>query len=156
MADKGTTLTPIFQFAKNNGLDEEEFFDFVKSKTGADITPEHSETQGFLEKMFDEYADKKFKERPKRDIFTDKDKEYLENDDKLDYEVVNDKSIDAIKDNFTPPGAKSQKEKLKDKIDTNNNGEIEVDEMADFQKSLDDYASKNKKGRDDIPVTTRR
>ena len=31
-----------------------------------------------------------------------------------------------------------------------------TDEMADFQKSLDDYASKNKKGRDDIPVTTRR
>ena len=46
--------------------------------------------------------------------------------------------------------------KLKDEIDTNDNGEIEEDEMADFQKSLDDYASKNKKGRDDIPVTTRR
>lgn len=42
------------------------------------------------------------------------------------------------------------------KLDTNDNGKIEVDEMADFQKSLDDYASKNKKGRDDIPVTTRR
>lgn len=77
-------------------------------------------------------------------------------EDKLDHEVVNDFSIDAIKDNFTPPGAKSQKEKVKDEIDTNNNGEIEVDEMANFQKSLDDYASKNKKGRDDIPVTTRR
>ena len=76
--------------------------------------------------------------------------------DKPDYEVVNDFSIDAIKDNFTPPGAKSQKEKVKDEIDTNDNGEIEVDEMADFQKSLDDYAAKNKKGRDDIPVTTRR
>lgn len=77
-------------------------------------------------------------------------------DDKLDHEVVNDFSIDAIKDNFTPPGAKSQKEDVKDEIDTNDNGEIEVDEMADFQKSLDDYASKNKKSRDDIPVTTRR
>lgn len=44
----------------------------------------------------------------------------------------------------------------KEDIDTNDNGKIEVDEMADFQKSLDDYASKNKKGRDDIPVTTRR
>lgn len=32
----------------------------------------------------------------------------------------------------------------------------EKDEMADFQKSLDDYAAKNKRGRDDIPVTTRR
>lgn len=42
------------------------------------------------------------------------------------------------------------------KADTNDNGKIEKDEMADFQKSLDDYASKNKKGRDDIPVTTRR
>ena len=78
---------------------------------------------------------------------------YLKDDD---YEIVNDKSLDAIKDNFTPPGAKSQKEDVKDEIDTNDNGEIEVDEMADFQKSLDDYASKNKKGRDDIPVTTRR
>lgn len=109
------------------------------------------------------------------------------------YEVVNDKNIDAIKDNFTPPGAKigvdnefveySEKPKAltkdhiekygeemlktlgasdeqiaeaKDEIDTNDNGKIEEDEMADFQKSLDDYASKNKKGRDDIPVTTRR
>ena len=44
----------------------------------------------------------------------------------------------------------------KKELDTNNNGEIEVDELADFQKSLDDYASKNKKGREDIPVTTRR
>ena len=116
-----------------------------------------------------------------------------DSDDKLDYEIVNDKSIDAIKDNFTPPGAKigvdneyieySEKPKALTKdhiekygeemlkklgasdeqiaeaqkdIDTNDNGKIEVDEMADFQKSLDDYASKNKKGRDDIPVTTRR
>lgn len=77
-------------------------------------------------------------------------------DDKLDHEIVNDFAIDAIKDNFTPPGAKSQKEDVKEEIDTNDNGEIEVDEMADFQKSLDDYAAKNKKGRDDIPVTTRR
>ncbi len=42
------------------------------------------------------------------------------------------------------------------KVDTSDNGEVEVDEMEDFQKSLDDYAAKNKKGRDDIPVTTRR
>lgn len=183
--------------------------------------------------------------------------------DKLDYEVVNDKSIDAIKDNFTPPGAKGEK-KMKNnlekeisnikemsyrgmknalkeaktkypkedynfieknireytnnspyvfegedwvgdipfdevakrelsKIDTNDNTKdedddelydqmesmgdlpsdmqiqrdlkadkrkkrflLDKDEMADFQKSLDDYAAKNKKGRDDIPVTTRR
>lgn len=188
-------------------------------------------------------------------------KEEIKSNDKLDYEIVNDKAIDAIKDNFTPPGAKNKKRKIrarddhslvwdnediarrfiatpllygnfkdspedtkayykelkkmpieelvkhrdtadswefvpeedednaevgnwtmrtlypdgspfgndledaldewdkedvKDTIDTNDNGEIEVDEMADFQKSLDDYASKNKKGRDDIPVTTRR
>jgi hypothetical protein len=63
------------------------------------------------------------------------------------------KSLDAIKDNFTPPGAE---EVVKEEIDTNDNGKIEVDEMADFQKSLDDYSAKNKKGRDDIPVTTRR
>lgn len=89
------------------------------------------------------------------------------------------KSLDAIKDNFTPPGARKGhleedyppetkitkededrfgKDALKglETIDTNDNGKIEVDEMADFQKSLDDYAAKNKKGRDDIPVTTRR
>ena len=48
------------------------------------------------------------------------------------------------------------KEDVKEEVDTNDNGKIEVDEMADFQKSLDDYAAKNKKGRDDIPVTTRR
>ena len=163
------------------------------------------------------------------------------------YEVVNDKSIDAIKDNFTPPGAKigvdnefveySEKPKAltKDHIekygeellkklgasdeqiaeakkedDYNPQSEVRytspeelklsemseedlkqgledikrgvtdytdaeepivtgwikdemakrkskpTDEMADFQKSLDDYAKKNKKGRDDIPVTTRR
>ena len=77
-------------------------------------------------------------------------------EDKLDYEIVNDKSIDAIKDNFTPPGAKSQKEDVKDEIDTNDNGKIEEDEMADFQKSLDDYAAKNKKGREDIPATYKR
>lgn len=136
-------------------------------------------------------------------------------------EIVNDKSLDAIKDNFTPPGAKGKMWKVglyntvgdksdfkkfvregddiddivkqlreenpeyakggydtqraeegedldewlklpgwhkgvKDKIDANDNGEIEVDEMADFQKSLDDYAAKNKKGRDDIPATYKR
>ena len=42
------------------------------------------------------------------------------------------------------------------KIDTNKNGKIEKDEMADFQKSLDDYACKNKKGREDIPATYKR
>lgn len=78
--------------------------------------------------------------------------EEIKSDDKLDHEVVNDFAIDAIKDNFTPPGAKSQKKKLKDAIDTNDNGKIEVDEMADFQKSLDEYMAKNKKGREDIPA----
>ncbi len=48
------------------------------------------------------------------------------------------------------------KEDVKDEIDTNDNGEIEVDEMADFQKSLDDYVTKNKKGREDIPTTYKR
>ena len=135
------------------------------------------------------------------------------------------KSVDAIKDNFTPPGAKDDIKELKEKhkeqgtankdnkdllelankllggnsqmllkyndlpyfdvlkdedkatyrvytdgsdkfekikdavqkeVDTNDNGKTEKDEMTDFQKSLDDYAAKNKKGRDDIPVTTRR
>lgn len=117
----------------------------------------------------------------------------MKNGDDNDYEVVNDERIDAIKDNFTPPGAKigvdnefveysekpkaltkdhiekygeemlktlgasdEQIEEAKKEIDTSDNGEIEVDEMEDFQKSLDDYAAKNKKGRDDIPVATRR
>ena len=104
---------------------------------------------------------------------------FHEGDDKLDHEVVNDFSIDAIKDNFTPPGARKGhleedyppetkitkedeerfgKDALKGlgTIDTNDNGKIEVDEMADFQKSLDDYAAKNKKGREDIPATYKR
>ena len=100
----------------------------------------------------------------------------FKNKDKLDHEVVNDKSLDAIKDNFTPPSAKDeddeelydQMESMGDlpsdmqihkalkKADTNDNGEIEVDEMEDFQKSLDDYAKKNPKGREDIPATYKR
>ena len=106
-------------------------------------------------KAFENYCKSKGIEELDIDEFYNTLKDF-KSDDKLDHEVVNDFSIDAIKDNFTPPGAKSQKEELEDEIDTNDNGEIEVDEMADFQKSLDDYASKNKKGRDDIPVTTRR
>jgi HD superfamily phosphohydrolase len=62
-------------------------------------------------------------------------------------------SLDAAKDSFTPPGAE---EVVKEEIDTNGNGKVEVDEMADFQKSLDDYAKKNPKGREDIPVGYRR
>ena len=41
-------------------------------------------------------------------------------------------------------------------IDTNDNGKIEKSEMENFTDSLNDYMTKNKKGRDDIPVTTRR
>lgn len=33
---------------------------------------------------------------------------------------------------------------------------IRTDELDDFEKSLGDYMNKNPKGRDDIPVTTRR
>ena len=43
-----------------------------------------------------------------------------------------------------------------DDVDTNNNGKIEKSEMENFTDSLNDYMGKNKKGRDDIPVTTRR
>ena len=168
-------------------------------------------------KAFENYCKSKGIEELNIDEFYNTLKDF-KNKDKLDYEVVNDKSIDAIKDNFTPPGAKGEEptaydllelsekvanekdpikkqalageylqkrggkqnalgewefedehgtykptesgravySKLKDEIDTNDNGKIEEDEMADFQKSLDDYAAKNKKGRDDIPVTTRR
>jgi hypothetical protein len=47
-------------------------------------------------------------------------------------------------------------EDVEDSIDTNDNGKIEKSEMENFTDSLNDYMSKNKKGRDDIPVTTRR
>ena len=168
-------------------------------------------------KAFENYCKSKGIEELNIDEFYNTLKDF-KNKDKLDYEVVNDKSIDAIKDNFTPPGAKGEEptaydllelsekvanekdpikkqalageylqkrggkqnalgewefedehgtykptesgravySKLKDEIDTNDNGEIEVDEMADFQKSLDDYASKNKKGREDIPARYRK
>lgn len=80
------------------------------------------------------------------------------------YEVVNDFSIDAIKDNFTPPGAKSKKDKDEkveevdtSTIDEKDSGKSEEDDLDLYMKDLDDYMSKNKKGRDDIPtVTTRR
>jgi hypothetical protein len=47
-------------------------------------------------------------------------------------------------------------EEVKENIDTNNNGKVEKSEMENFTDSLNDYMDKNKKGRDDIPVTTRR
>ena len=153
MEGRGTVLTPIFQFAQNNGLNEKEFFDFIKSKWGEEgtkgLTLESDVPHRTLEKFFDEYADKKFKEKPKRDIFTDKDKEYLDDD-------FDDNELYDQMESMGDMPSDMQLHKALKKADTNDNGEIEVDEMADFQKSLDDYASKNKKGRDDIPVTTRR
>ena len=86
--------------------------------------------------------------------------EVLKDEDKATYRInpeTNEftKIKDAVKDSpFKDPNYEANKALTE--IDTNDNGEIEVDEMADFQKSLDDYAAKNKKGRDDIPVTTRR
>lgn len=64
------------------------------------------------------------------------------------YEVVNDEKIDAIKDNFTPPGAKDEKPKVekpevKEEIDTNDNGKVEVDELDAYTKDLEDYLDKN-------------
>lgn len=95
------------------------------------------------------------------------------------------KSVDAIKDNFTPPGAKDEEEKAKDDddLEVENLKEKYVnskpareenvpgenykrypsfmkkkadDELDEYLKDLDKYLSKNPKGRDDIPVTTRR
>ena len=86
--------------------------------------------------------------------------EVLKDEDKATYRInpeTNEftKIKDAVKDSpFKDPNYEVNK--ALSEIDTNGNGEIEEDEMADFQKSLDDYAAKNKKGRDDIPVTTRR
>ena len=105
--------------------------------------------------------------------------------DKPNYEVVNDFAIDAIKDNFTPPGAKSKKEDVKDDddLEVENLKEKYVnskpsreenvpgenykrypsfmkkkadDELDEYLKDLDKYLSKNPKGREDIPATYKR
>lgn len=77
------------------------------------------------------------------------------------YEIVNDKFIDAIKDNFTPPGAKDNEDVKVEEVDTSaidekDSGKSEEDDLDLYMKDLDDYMTKNKKGRDDIPVTIRR
>ena len=61
------------------------------------------------------------------------------------------------------PGAKSQKdedEKVEEvdtsTIDEKDSGKSEEDDLDLYMKDLNDYMDKNKKGRDDIPVTTRR
>lgn len=59
----------------------------------------------------------------------------LKDEDKATYRVYTDGT-----DKFEKIKDAVQKE---DEIDTNDNGKIEVDEMADFQKSLDDYLAKN-------------
>lgn len=100
--------------------------------------------------------------------------------DKLDHKIVNDFALDAIKDNFTPTGAKGKDvdddEVEYDIVEETNEehgkrtgrpykhtkelikelNEPEEQVMADFQKLLDDYMSKNKKGREDIPATYKR
>ena len=86
--------------------------------------------------------------------------EVLKDEDKATYRInpeTNEftKIKDAVKDSpFKDPNYEVNK--ALSEIDTNDNGEIEVDEMEDFQKSLDDYAKKNPKGREDIPVGYRR
>ena len=61
-----------------------------------------------------------------------KDEEPKGEGDKLDHEIVNDFAIDAIKDNFTPPGAKDE----------------EPDELDAYTKDLEDYLEKNPKAKD--------
>lgn len=58
-------------------------------------------------KAFEDYCKSKGIEELDIDEFYNTLKDF-KNDDKLDHEIVNDKSIDAIKDNFTPPGAKDE------------------------------------------------
>lgn len=41
-------------------------------------------------------------------------------------------------------------------IDEKDSGKSEEDDLDFYMKDLDDYMTKNPKGRDDIPVTTRR
>ena len=75
--------------------------------------------------MFDEYADKKFKERPKRDIFKDeKYKEYLE-DEEPKVEDVDTTEVDIA--------------------DT---GKDYGDELDAYTKDLEDYLEKNPKAKD--------
>ena len=215
--EKNIPLDEILDVFEGYGYGKEEMQDFLDSGM-TDLSDAFPELKELLNGK---------KRKPKSPV---------PSEEKLDYEIVNDKSLDAIKDNFTPPGAKGEKKMSKrmfspdmlcpkckepmlyqakggiikcskcgnevgekeldnldlykspnienddfdedelydqmesmgdmpsdmqlhkalKKADTNDNGKIEVDEMADFQKSLDDYAAKNKKGRDDIPVTTRR
>ena len=86
--------------------------------------------------------------------------EVLKDEDKATYRInpeTNEftKIKDAVKDSpFKDPNYEVNK--ALSEIDTNDNGEIEVDEMEDFQKSLDDYTKKNPKGREDIPATYKR
>lgn len=109
-------------------------------------------------KAFEDYCKSKGIEELDIDEFYNTLKDF-KNDDKLDHEVVNDFSIDAIKDNFTPPGAKKDT-KVEDvdtsAIDEKDSGKSEEDDLDLYMKDLNDYMDKNKKGRDDIPVTTRR
>ena len=84
--------------------------------------------------------------------------EEIKSNDKLDSEIVDDEE-DELYDQMESMGdmpSDMQLHKALKKADTNDNGKIEVDEMADFQKSLDDYAKKNPKGREDIPATYKR
>ena len=94
------------------------------------------------------------------DVFKKRSASNFDEDDKPDYEVVNDFAIDAIKDNFTPPKADEEDVKVEEvdtsAIDEKDSGKSEEDDLDLYMKDLDDYMSKNKKGRDDIPVTTRR
>ena len=62
--------------------------------------------------------------------------------------------VDEEKGELKPPTQKKPKKFRK----RNWNDVIGVvdEETGTFQKSLDDYMNKNPKGRDDIPVTTRR
>lgn len=85
----------------------------------------------------------------------------LKDEDKATYRVYTDGSdkFEKIKDDVKDSPFKDpnyEVNKALSEIDTNDNGEIEKSEMENFTDSLNDYMSKNKKGRDDIPVTTRR
>ena len=85
-------------------------------------------------------------------------KETKENLDKQGWDIDKEIAKGKRESELLKEGKKPSEvlEIIKKEFDSNDNGKIEKSEMENFTDSLNDYMTKNKKGRDDIPVTTRR
>ena len=91
------------------------------------------------------------------DVFKKRSKSNFDDEEVEDEIDPNDKDVENFDENF---------ERVTKDVDKTGMSNEELgklyeekkiaDEMADFQKSLDDYAAKNKKGREDIPATYKR